>query len=113
MQAGLEAAAREEMGRERLHRERQVHDLDGMPVAAGDVRLAPAREHVRAPPVAEVVLGHARAHLLAGPESVDRHLALVVAAVRDHDAVLEVAASAAAGTQSIAPVAETSDVCVR
>ncbi len=39
---------------------------------------------------AEVVLGHARPHLLAGAEAVDRDLALVVAAVRDQDAVLQV-----------------------
>ena len=62
----------------------------GMAVAAGDVRLAALREHVGAAAAAEVVLGHARPHLLAGAEPVDRDLALVVAAVRDQDAVLQV-----------------------
>ena len=35
------------------------------------------------------MLGHARPHLLAVAEAVDRDLALVVAAVRDQDAVLQ------------------------
>ena len=107
MQAGLEAAAREQVRRECLHRERKVHDLDRMPVAAGDVRLTALREHVGAPPVTEIVLGHAGANLLPGTEAVDRDLALVVPAVGDQDAVLQVP-SASRGTQSIAPVAEMS-----
>ena len=61
VQAGLEAAAREQVRRERLHREGEVHDLDRVAVAAGDVRLAALREHVGAAAAAEVVLGHARA----------------------------------------------------
>ena len=106
VQARLEAAAGEQVRGERLHREGEVHDLDRVPVAAGDVRLAALREHVGAAAAAEVVLGHAGPHLLAGAEAVDRDLALVVAAVRDQDAVLEVAQARRRGTQSIAPVAE-------
>ena len=106
VQARLEAAAGEQVRGERLHGEGEVHDLDRMPVAAGDVRLAALGEHVGAAAAAEIVLGDAWSHLLARAEPVDRDLALVVAAVRDQDAVLQVAASASAGTQSIAPVAE-------
>ena len=61
-----------------------------MPVAAGDVRLPALGEHVGAATAAEVVLGDARPHLLARAEAVDRDLPLVVAAVRDQDAVLQV-----------------------
>ena len=42
------------------------------------------------PAAGESVLGHAGAHLLARAEAVDSDLALVVAAVRDQDAVLQV-----------------------
>ena len=90
MQARLEAAAREQVGRERLHGEGEIHDLDRMTVAAGDVRLPPLGEHVGMAAAGQRVRGHAGPHLLAGSEGVDRDLALVVAAVRDHDPILEV-----------------------
>ena len=49
LQAGREAATGDEVRRQRLHREREIHDLDRMAVAAGDVRLAALGEHVDAP----------------------------------------------------------------
>ena len=91
MEPRREAAACEQVRRERLDGEREIHDLDRMPVAARDVRLAALDEDVGAAAAAEIALASTPGtHLLSRAEPVDRDLALVVAAVRDQDAVLQV-----------------------
>src|SRR5215211_1533308 len=48
---------------ERLHREGEVHDLDGMTVRSGDVYQATARQDVQPSTVGELVLGDVAANL--------------------------------------------------
>ena len=78
------------MRRERLHREGQVHDLDGVAVGARDVDETALDEEIGAQAAGKLVPRDPRPDLLARPEQLDVDLAVVVACVRQDDAVLQV-----------------------
>ena len=87
-------------------REGEVHDVERVAVAAGDVRLAAsARTNAEPPPGSRA--HDARPHLLAAAEAVDRDLALWWPPFAIRTPSLR-NRCASAGTQSIAPVAEIS-----
>ncbi len=92
LHARLEPAGGEPVDRERLHGEREVHDLDRVAVETGDVDERAVDERVDAP-LAEPVGLHLRARVedLVGGSGEGGHvdLAVVVARVREDRAVLQ------------------------
>src|SRR5919108_208112 len=71
LHAGRQLGGGEEMRRERLNREGEVHDLDRVAVAARDVHEPALYEQVDVPAAAQLVPRHPRPHLLARPERRD------------------------------------------